>query len=460
MTDSATLEGRGARRGTGSSGSVLRQWLRLGVRQKIVLVLLSTLLLTLGAGGWMALHSYQRDILEETNRHGVEVTHLIARALANKVVGHDYEAIQLFLDEAVKNEGIAYAKVLSARGNAMAEAGLPPHDQRRVLYTEPIRVSDDTVGTLQLALSTERILNRMEAAGSSFAWRGSLVILLIALVEFLALSYVIIRPVSRIARALGAGPDERVAGEIPVAADDEFGDMARQINRLGTRWSETNAELRARLARDDRELRHANEQLRRQSDELMRINTELERLTVTDPLTGLYNRRHFETLMEQEVALAVRNRETASIILLDIDHFKKCNDRYGHVAGDAILREIARVVTARMRTTDVVCRYAGDEFFILCRRTSGAQAMHVAEEISHAITDRPMAIGDHRIPVTVSVGVATVPDAGDVTTAEKFFHNADTALYRSKHQGRNKVTHHGLSQAERAGGYECEERLA
>lgn len=404
----------------GGNPSRWRRIFRLGIRQKVVLILLSTLLVTLTVSGWLTLRAHQQDIIDETNRRGAELTQVIANNLAYRVVGHDYHTIELLLKELVTREDIVYARVLSAKGNIMADVGeARKNDQGLVMFREDIRLGNEVVGKLLLGLSAERITRTLEQHQQTLVQREVIVILIISVIEFLALSYFIVRPITVISRSLGADPGSDMR-TIPIRSNDEFGRMASEFNRL-------RAALETKVALANQELQHAN--------------AELERLTITDPLTGLHNRRYFETLMEQEVALAVRHHETGSIILVDIDGFKQLNDRYGHDVGDAIIREVGQILQNRIRRTDALCRIGGEEFFILCRHTDSVQVTRLAEELCAAIARQPLAVVDQSVSVTVSLGAATLSGDLKIATQEEFFKCADRALYHSKQQGRNRATH-------------------
>ena len=421
----------------------LSRYLRLGVRQKIALVLASTLIVTLSVSTVLTLRSQRAQVLEETHRRGVEVSQLIAQNLANSVVGYNYTAIDLVVRELLKNADIDYVRVESVKGNTMAEVGTRhetgPH---RVMFNQDIRIEQEIVGKLYLGLSTQRIVAQLEAQQEASFLRQFWVILTIMAVEFLALSYIIARPIGIIARALAA--DGKTGGPpqlIPLASKDEFGELATQFNALHAELADVHRKLQSRVDLANEELKAANAQLSEQAQELRQANLDLQQLSITDPLTGLHNRRHFEKLMDNEVALSIRNDETNSIILIDIDHFKQINTDYGHTAGDELLRAIAGIINARLRKTDVACRYGGDEFFVLCRRATIANAISVADELRHAVTDSAVAVAGGRIPITLSMGVATIPGTQAVRTAEEFFRCADLALAEAKRKGRNQVMH-------------------
>jgi len=412
---------------TGGGGLRLSRVLYLGVRQKIVLILLFTLLVTLSAGGLLALRDHRQDVVAEARRHGTELVQLVAQTLAFSVVGYDYHAIELLLGKLADREDVVYARVTSARGNAMAEVGrLGDPDGQHLRFEKDIRVGSELVGRLTVVMSTDRITKTLAARRETLIWRDLGTILVIALIEFLALSWFIVRPITRISRALGTRGGE---APIPVVSGDEIGIMASEFNRLRANLIEANAKLADKVALAD--------------ENLSRINEELRRLTLTDPLTGLNNRRFFEKLIEDEAAVLARHPERGpnSVILMDIDGFKQLNDRYGHDVGDEVIREIARILQHRVRRTDALCRIGGDEFFLLCRGADREQAMSIAEELRDSVASRPLAVSNRSIAATLSLGAATL--AGDPATEgmDTLFRRADQALYESKRRGRNRATH-------------------
>jgi diguanylate cyclase (GGDEF)-like protein len=169
-----------------------------------------------------------------------------------------------------------------------------------------------------------------------------------------------------------------------------------------------------------------------------RLRESLRRQSVLDPLTGLFNRRHFDAALKRELARARRKNVPVSLVLVDIDHFKRVNDDYGHAVGDAVLRTIAQQLRLGIREGDIACRYGGEEMVLLLPECAAADAGVRAEAIRialAAIAPHPQGEGPQR--VTASFGVAAYPvHAQD---AEALFWAADKALYRAKQHGRNQV---------------------
>jgi diguanylate cyclase (GGDEF)-like protein len=166
---------------------------------------------------------------------------------------------------------------------------------------------------------------------------------------------------------------------------------------------------------------------------------QLEILSVTDPLTELYNRRFLERRMDEELARSIRYGLRLSVMLLDLDSFKLYNDICGHQAGDRALQQVARILKRSVREIDVVTRYGGEEFCVLLPETPNLDAMYVAERIRYGI-EHELFAGEENLPrgsLTISIGISTYPDNG--SSAEELISSADVALYRAKADGRNKI---------------------
>ncbi len=190
-----------------------------------------------------------------------------------------------------------------------------------------------------------------------------------------------------------------------------------------------------------RKLQNAFDLIQRQDGELRKANEKLHRLSHTDDLTGLANRRQFDTLLYREWQRALRHKEWLTVLMIDIDHFKAYNDEYGHQMGDETLHEVAQALRgAARRGADVVARYGGEEFIVLVTETDAEAARQIAEETREAVEDLkiPHAKSPTSDYITVSIGYAcTVP--GPAASAEELIGSADCHLYAAKREGRNQV---------------------
>lgn len=162
----------------------------------------------------------------------------------------------------------------------------------------------------------------------------------------------------------------------------------------------------------------------------------LKEQSVKDPLTKLFNRRYLEETLERETIRANRNKQPLCVLMMDIDHFKKVNDTYGHDAGDAVLVAFAGMLSHKLRKDDIVCRLGGEEFIAIMPAASLDHAKIRAEEINESTRKMKVVFKGQVIPVTVSIGIAQFPEHGD--SKEELMANADSALYSAKQTGRNK----------------------
>ncbi len=162
-------------------------------------------------------------------------------------------------------------------------------------------------------------------------------------------------------------------------------------------------------------------------------------MAITDALTGLFNRRYMETHLATLVEQAAARGKPLAVLILDIDYFKAINDGHGHDAGDDVLREFALRIRKSIRNIDLACRYGGEEFVIVMPETDMAVATMVAERLRRRIASEPFAIqqGARNLDVTISIGIAALD--GPTDNAAGVLKRADTALYRAKRDGRNRV---------------------
>jgi diguanylate cyclase (GGDEF)-like protein len=161
--------------------------------------------------------------------------------------------------------------------------------------------------------------------------------------------------------------------------------------------------------------------------------------SVKDGLTGAWNRKYLDERLRGEVAFATRHRTAFSIVMTDIDHFKKINDTYGHPAGDEVLRVTSALMRAAIRTEDILGRYGGEEFVVVARGADLKAAVQLAERLRVIIERRPVEADGVTIARTISAGAASLECCGPEPTVEKLVSIADDRLYRAKEGGRNRV---------------------
>ena len=189
----------------------------------------------------------------------------------------------------------------------------------------------------------------------------------------------------------------------------------------------------------NRELIKSKMALEKLTEELAQKNRLLENLANLDGLTEIYNHRYFQNFLDAEINRAIRTERTLSLLLADIDHFKKFNDTHGHQTGDFLLREFCRVTKAIIREYDLIARYGGEEFVFVLPETGIEEALVVAEKIRKATEEHVFDDGRETYRITISIGVASARPTGTGFTKNDFIALADEGLYEAKHAGRNRV---------------------
>ncbi len=262
----------------------------------------------------------------------------------------------------------------------------------------------------------------------------------------------LVSPLNALLEGVRRAENRDFSSGIPVLYPDEIGFLTRAfnrmsaelgdlVNRLETRVAartraldEANAQLRCEIA----ERQIVNEQLKVRMAEIEQLQAELREQVLRDPLTGLYNRRYLQDILERELTRAKREQKSLSIIIADLDHFKNVNDIYGHKAGDQCLMAFTELIKHHTRSSDIACRYGGEEFMLVLPGVNSDVAAQRADEIRQRCADLCILHEDSRIKITASFGVATYPADGEET--EQIVIRADKAMYKSKQDGRNCVT--------------------
>lgn len=236
---------------------------------------------------------------------------------------------------------------------------------------------------------------------------GTVSMLIVLLVGVGLVAYglgtLIARPLERLSTAAAKVTSGDLSAELPAGGSGEVGYLTRAFAHLVSRLREREGQ------------------------------SELERLSVTDALTGLYNRRHLMGTLANEVQRSRRLRRTFSVLMADVDHFKPYNDANGHLAGDAALVKVAEILRKATRGVDSVARYGGEEFLVMLLEAPMATAAIVGERMRARVASEPFEGGK----VTMSIGIAEYPSHGD--TPEELIASADAAMYKAKSQGRNRV---------------------
>jgi diguanylate cyclase (GGDEF)-like protein len=226
-----------------------------------------------------------------------------------------------------------------------------------------------------------------------------------------------------------------------------MGEFSESFNAMVLQLDQTLQELMAKktaLGLANEELRKENTIRKETETALRKSQDELQRLAMTDALTGLFNRRHFNRVAEEEISRTLRYKHPLSVMVFDIDFFKRVNDNFGHSTGDRVLAMIARITREVLRSSEIPARWGGEEFIVLLPETPAAAAAAVAERLRGKIEEAELTTERGPVKVTASFGVSDVLERSDTRIEDQivseFVSTADRAMYASKSTGRNRVT--------------------
>ncbi len=255
------------------------------------------------------------------------------------------------------------------------------------------------------------------------------------LAEIARLNKIITALMNRAERAMSVQGSDFGLFQTAVLLEEEVHRRTRELKSALQENERINRALQSAQARMQEEIIERS----RAEEALRQANQRLEMLSTTDPLTGLANRRHFSDMLDKEWRRAIRTHGAIGLAMIDIDLFKKFNDRYGHLAGDDCLRKVATVLNQTVRSTDLAARYGGEEFILVLPDTDFEKAQCVAERVR-------LAVSNLKVPheanmdgiVTISIGVTSTVPIPD-SFPEQSIDLADSALYMAKQQGRNRI---------------------
>ena len=297
------------------------------------------------------------------------------------------------------------------------------------IYNEPgcssaschVHSSDTTIlGTLDTVISLEHVDRKIRFLETFFSSVTILIFLITSALIFLYLMRFVSRPVKNMITGTQMIAKGEFFNPVTVERHDELGRLAVAISRMGE------------------EISRQQDELIQKNDELVSANRELEELSTLDPLTGLYNRRYLIQTLELEYGRVMRYGHDLSVLLVDVDFFKLVNDRYGHLCGDMVLNEIARILKETVRSTDIVARYGGEEIVVLLFETDREEAVSIAEKLRYEVESCEIIYENTSISITVSIGCATYSKR-NYKDPMQLLAAADNAMYKAKSSGRNKV---------------------
>jgi len=426
---------------------------------KASLVLVLLILLIAWSGVLVSLHATTSLYSRHATKHATEWAQSLATTASPFVTSGDRESLVRIVDKLAQSPGVACAAVTGKHGALLASSEsqpgllsmafsspgqtphwvtpqhdppLPPSERSPVTvvtvvapihaHTSPEEAATQapTVGYLHFAMDITATQADL-AAIATHLWRLAFgTMLLVIPCSLLAMRKVIapLENLTKTARAIAAGAMDARAD---MSSEDEIGELARSFNDMADR-----------LAASQVELLEVNVELENRVQQRTR---ELEELAARDPLTGLYNRRHFGEEIAREFAAAQRYDSDLTCLMFDLDHFKHVNDQFGHRTGDEVLIMLGTAIASELRESDVAARFGGDEFILVLPQTTSSSAAALAGRVV-ATFKREVSKAFPEVPVTLSVGVASLRTT-HAMSAEAVIQQADLALYAAKENGRN-----------------------
>ena len=447
---------------------------KLGLSSRLALAITGLALVVLVAVGGLLVELSRNLALQAQREQGVALLQSLAPNLARAVAVDDLAALDDQLAETVLQvqpswTSILYLEAYDASGSPLVRAvqggalSNRAHGFMESSFLDCALWSQDACwqyahgpqGESLLFLSAPAIsglrwgtvvgafdLNTFEALSQRWSRRGMAFTVVLAglayVLVWLGLSRMVIVPLGRLAHAARRLQDGDLSARVAMDRGDELGRLGDAFDNMADQLQAYTTELEHKVAERSARIRMQNQELERVNTNLASINTQLERLATTDPLTGLHNRRHLQQALDFELARGQRAEHPFCLLMIDIDHFKRVNDTWGHAVGDKVLVKVAEVLSENLRSTDLRARWGGEEFVAMLLDSDRDAGLHTAEKIRETVELTELDVGlEETVRVTISIGLACHPQDG--VLENKLFGHADAAMYRAKERGRNRV---------------------
>lgn len=420
----------------------------MGIRGQLTLLVTGVVALALAVSTLVEVRNERVDAIDDFHERNEKVLEAIGVTVAVQIAQNELgtlDTLVAHLSESMKKRDLLELSVLDESGRVLAHSeperfneiakdefsvtavqmdGAVSEVHGDELWQSVPALSGIRWGTVTAKFSLARLNEQIVRTRNRLALLSTAIFSMIALILFLWLDRLVVKPVLTLQGAVRRMGEGHLSTRVPKLPGSELGELTDNINRMAAA------------------LQHERENLERavseRTKELQGVNARLERLAVTDGLTGVYNHRRFQEQLQAETLRSERHKRPVSVLMIDVDFFKKVNDAMGHPAGDELLRRLAEVLSADLRATDFIARYGGEEFTVLLPETSKNEAMQVADRMRSAV-EYKINTSETSWPqkVTVSIGVSTWGEDG--ATPELLLTAADQAMYVAKRQGRNRV---------------------
>jgi diguanylate cyclase (GGDEF)-like protein len=446
----------------------------LGLRSRMAIVIAAMSLAVLTILAWRLLELSRDVALRTQQEQGVALLQSMAPSLARAVAVNDLAGLDDQLYEAVLQVDPSWAEILyleayDATGQDLLRADTASALARRARawpngeFMACALQSDDACWQLAREPGEHSVLFVSVPASSGLRWgtvigafdvhgfedssqewtqKGLAFIVVVAGLVFLAIwfsiSRLVMQPLARLTQAARRMEEGDLSARAQLGRPDELGTLGDALDNMATRIQSHTAQLERKVAERSARIQMQKEELERVNANLASINTQLERLATTDALTGLHNRRYMKQSLEFELARGQRVEHPFCLLMIDIDHFKRVNDTWGHAVGDEVLVALAALLRDNLRNIDLRARWGGEEFVALLLDSDREAGLHTAEKLRATVEAMEIDVGlEEPVRITISVGLACFPKDG--ADEQGLFQHADAALYRAKEGGRNRV---------------------
>jgi diguanylate cyclase (GGDEF)-like protein len=447
-------------------------------------------LMVMGLGGTLLVRTQADTMLEDERERAAALVESLAVPCAISLATNDIERLDGYLEEVVQaggtHLGMLHVTMLDYEGRVIAHSGpggftartdkgthrLPPSDEAQTFVQEAVQ-STRPLWRRYRTIEGKPQLDISMPAVSGLRW-GTLVagfdlrpfeerlahtrtILVVAamaftLTMFLALYFglhrIVVRPIKTLTRSAKKLEKGDLTARAHIDSSGELQLLANQLNSMASELQSYTESLEQKVEERAAEVRQKNHELEQVNTRLKEAVSKLEELARTDALTGISNRRFLMEILVFELKRSQRTPRPLSLLMIDVDHFKRVNDLQGHIVGDSVLQQLASNLASNLRSTDVVARYGGEEFVVLLFDTALEIAIEVAEKIRQNIENLTFHDWDDNVHgrITVSIGLAGYPN--DAQEAKELIIRADRALYTAKKGGRNRVEKWGLTRTD------------
>lgn len=446
-----------------------------GIGTRLALLAAAVVLATMAIAGGLLIRGMGQVYHAEARTRAASLLGTLAVPCAMAVSVNALERLDAYLSEVAHAGGehmdILHVAMLDASGRVVAQAladerprapasaptlGLDEAFRRRAATSDATewRETRDVDGYLRLTVSTPAVSGlrwgtivatfdlrpvelRVRLARWALVGLSLLFAAVLGIEMYAGLSRMVVTPVRRLAAAAAAIQRGNLGARAEVLQNDELGRLADAFNDMAAQMQSYTEGLERKVAERSAEVQRKNEQLEAVNGQLEQAVAELARLASQDALTGIANRRQFMEVLDRHVGHAAQPPTT--LLMVDVDHFKRLNDAFGHPVGDRVLREVARVLGNGLRATDLLARYGGEEFTAVLPATPPDVGFEVAERLRSGVAhhDFRSAAGIDIGKVSVSIGVASYP--ANAANGSDLIRCADEALYTAKREGRDRA---------------------